>query len=226
MPAHERTSLALAGLAITLCTLAGCSREASPPRAEPATTAGSRASGPDRAGEDTPSPAAAADPGSMPESASGSDDAARTSRYLDIADCPVVIAKPDEAGYRVTECPAPAGYALRVSEADGRLNLLVRRPGAGDFTSLRLPERAGGAFSRLGARVEWRGRGEGGAFAPDVLVARYITAPDPSDPARETQHLVVARLAAPGPCVIAFVPPGATQSDDARAAADATAPCR
>lgn len=148
----------------------------------------------------------------------------RVSRYTDISDCPVVVSRPDEAGYRVTECAGPAGHAVRVSEADGRYNLLVRAHGQ-EFVSLRIPEHTGGGFSRIDGRVEWRGSEVDGAFAPDVLVLRYLVAEDPANPERETSYLVPVRLAAPGPCIAALIAPGADQSTQARALADADPGC-
>lgn len=124
----------------------------------------------------------------------------------------------------MSECDGPAQFALRRVEADGRHNLLVRQP-RGEFVSLRLPEQRGGAFSAIADRVEWRGRGEGNAFVPDVLVVRYLAWEDPHDPKKQTAYLVLVALGGDGPCVATFIPPGPTQSAHARRVADSAPGC-
>ena len=193
-------------LLIALCA-AGC---------QPRTPAGMAA---------TPEPApraAPAAPTAHPDAALPA--AARSSRYAELKDCRLLEARPDEAGYRLTECDGPARHALRVVESDGRFNVMVRVPG-GEFTSLRLSELGNGAFSQLGERVEWRGAGAGEAFVPDMLVLRYAVADVSADPARETSYLVPVALAGEGPCVAALVKPGPGQSDQARRIADAAPGC-
>ncbi|MFD0738501.1 hypothetical protein ACFQZQ_04265 [Lysobacter koreensis] len=148
----------------------------------------------------------------------------RSSVYADLGDCRVIGSQPDEAGYRESECAAPAGFALRHVEADGRGNLLVRKPG-GEFVSLRLPEQRGGAFSQIAPRVEWRGSGDGDAFVSDVLVLRYLAWEDPADPKKQTAYLIPVALAGDRPCVAAFIAPGPGQSAEARRVADSAPGC-
>ncbi|HYM85275.1 MAG TPA: hypothetical protein VET30_00930 [Pseudoxanthomonas sp.] len=151
--------------------------------------------------------------------------ATRNSLYSELKDCRLMEAKPDEAGYRLSECSGPAGHVLRVIESDGRFNVMVQVPGS-SFTSLRLSELGGGAFSELGQRVEWRGKSEGNAFVPDVLVLRYAVADDPRNPSHDTSYLVPVALTGKGrPCVAALIRPGPDQSEQARRIADGASGC-
>ena len=198
--------------ALAVLALGACKRDASPPAPEVAANAASAAN----AVDEPPAPPASGDTPPAPD--------ARRSVYTELDDCPVLVDTPEEAGYRVQECEGPGGFKVRLVTADARDNLMIQAP-SGEFISLRLPELVNGAFGTVRPRVEWRGL-EGAAFAPDALVARYMVAEDPSDPARETAYLVVARLTAPGPCVAARVSPSPTQSDEARELADSAPACK
>lgn len=138
--------------------------------------------------------------------------------------CRVVVDRPDEAGYRVSECAAPGGFVVRLSEADGRQNLLVKAPGK-DFVSLRLSELNGGAFSRIDPAIEWRGAQAGVEFVPDSLILRYLSADDPAQPERDTPYLIAVRLTGPAACMIAQVKPGTAQQVEARRIADSDTAC-
>ena len=207
----KRTRLArFCGLSLAL-GLAACGNEPAPTQGRPA-------------------PASAADPGSPPPASSEpappieTPESNRTSVYGDLANCRVTKSQPDEAGYRVSECEAPAGFALRHVEADGRHNVFVQKPG-GEFVSLRLPEQRGGAFSEIAPRVEWRGSGDGEGFVPDVLVLRYLAWEDPQDPEKQTAYLIPVALGGDAPCVAAFIAPGPAQSAEARRVADSAPGC-
>ena len=154
---------------------------------------------------------------------------ARSSVYTGLEDCRLFEARPDEAGYRLSECKGPAGHVLRVIESDGRFNVMVQVPG-GRLTSLRLSELGGGAFSQLGERIEWRGQasgeaGSGETFVPDVLVLRHAVADDVSRPSHHTSYLVLVALGGKAACVAGRIKPGAGQGEQARRLADAAPGC-
>lgn len=214
MPQSVASSIRVLSAAGALAILASgaCKRDAPSPAPEAAT-------------KKAPAPSAVDDPATPPASSRTTlASYARTSVYTELDECPVLVDTPEEAGYRVQECEGPGGFKLRLVTADARDNLMIQAPG-GEFVSLGLPELVNGAFGTVRPRVEWRGL-ERTAFVPDVLVARYMVAEDPSDPSRETAYLVVARLTAPGPCVAARVSPSPTQSDEARELADSTPECK
>ncbi|ESQ90312.1 hypothetical protein ABAC460_09155 [Asticcacaulis sp. AC460] len=146
--------------------------------------------------------------------------AGRQSRYTSLTDCTTTLSKPDEAGYRASDCPGVDGFAVQKIEADGRENLAIQPPKDRSH-SLRLPEYGSGGFSALGEQIEWRG--EPGA-SPDALIVRYKVVEKAETPERWTSYLIVASLQAT-PCVVAKIPPGPHQNDEARRAADDTMRC-
>ncbi|MBD9368511.1 hypothetical protein [Xanthomonas sp. XNM01] len=218
MPAIARYLVPTTGLLLALSG-AGCQRDAPPDAAS--------GSAPTASSTRAPHADASPPPLTVPAQASSASDdrrdAGRRSIYTGLSACRTLETQRDEGGYRLSECDGPAGFSVRLVEADGRHNLLVRRPGS-DFTSLRLPEQRNGAFSEIAGRLEWRGSGDADAFAPDVLVLRYLAWEDPQAPTRGTSYLVPVALAAT-PCVAAFVAPGPQQSEQARRIADATPAC-
>lgn len=148
----------------------------------------------------------------------------RQSQYTSLEHCRVLSAKPDEAGYRRLECGGLGGYRLHLIEADGRDNLVVISPDAAQH-SLRLPSTAGGgAFTDLGATVEWRGRTAGGQLRPDALIVRYNVSDNPDQPDRPTSYLLTIRLLGM-PCLVGRVEPGPGQNRRAQAIADAPNHC-
>jgi hypothetical protein len=188
-------SLRLAALAVLL---SACSQPAAPPNA----------------GDAPADPAAPEAP-----AANG-----RVSRYTSLKACRVTESQPDEAGYSRSECPSLAGYGVVIVDADARQNLLIRAPGGGEPTSLRLPEQTGGGFSRLGDQAEWRGGVENGSFRPDALIVRYGVMEN-GDSAPETSYLLTVSLGEGGPCLAGKTPPGPDQNAAARALADAPPRC-
>lgn len=175
--------------------------------------------------QDAPPPSSAADaPVDTPPVAPEAPVPGRSSQYTDLDTCSVIASTPEEAGYRVTECAGPDGYLLRRVELDARENLELRKDG-GDFVSLELPALVDGVFNSLGERVEWRGLQRDGGFVADALVVRFAVSNMPDDPMTDTSYLLVARLTAPGPCVVAMVEPGTEQNERARAIADAGSDC-
>jgi hypothetical protein len=144
----------------------------------------------------------------------------RLSQYTPLTGCRVTTSKPDEAGYRVSDCPGFGGYGIQLVESDGRENLMIQPP-EGPAQSLRLPEHGGGGFSDLGEHAEWRG--DPGA-APQALIVRYKVVEKADAPESWTSYLFVVSLTG-RPCVAAKVPPGAQQNDEARHIADGPMTC-
>lgn len=165
---------------------------------------------------------APADPAAAPSEAPAVD--GRASRYTSLKDCRVTESEPDEAGYSRSECPGLGGYGLVVIDADARQNLLIQVPGGGEAVSLRLPERTGGGFSRLGDQAEWRGATGDGPFRPDALIVRYGVMEN-GDAAPETSYLLTISLGQGGPCLAGKTAPGPDQNAAARAVADGPLRC-
>lgn len=159
-------------------------------------------------------------PGHEPVDAAA-DTGGPVSEHTSIRDCTETDSRPEEAGYRASECEGPAGYAVRRIESDGRENLFVRTPTA-DFTSLRVSEHTGAGFGDLDDRIEWRGTREDGGFVPHALIARYEIAEDPEQPTVKTAYLLPVRLAGAAPCIIEPVGAGDDQDARARTIADDT----
>ena len=130
--------------------------------------------------------------------------------------CPLVE-EDEETGDFSRRCPGVAGWTLIWSSSDLRDDLEVTRGKVAkdlDYPGLV----AKGPFDAIGETVEWRGPAGG---EPDVLVARvHVARPDGSS---DSGRLAVARLGEK-PCIVAIVPPGAGQSERARAIADGTLP--
>ncbi|EGF92902.1 hypothetical protein ABI_13400 [Asticcacaulis biprosthecium C19] len=142
------------------------------------------------------------------------------SRYTSLTDCKVTLAKPDEAGYRASDCPGLDGFGLQKIEADGRENLAIQPPGSLS-QNLKLPAYSGGGFSALGEQAEWRGKP---GTPPDALIVRYKVAERADAPEQWTSYVMVASLK-DTPCVVARIAPGPQQNEEARRVADSAMPC-
>lgn len=164
-----------------------------------------------------PPAGAASHPGAAPPPAPAAAPPGRGSLYTSVAveDCQVVERDQEAGGYRA-RCPGAGGFRLELVEGDARASLDVLPP-RGARVPLALSTMAGGAFSRLGPRVEWRS--QAGA-PPDALVVRYEAFEFPEQPGRTRSYLVVAKLSATDACVVATIPPQDAQNAEARAAAD------
>lgn len=131
----------------------------------------------------------------------------------------------EEAGGSTSLCPGLGGYRLAVIDSDARMSIDVIAPD-GNAQPLNLWSVAGGAFSSLGPRAEWRF--PQGSNTPSALIVRFESYEYPEQPERTRSYLVVAKLAASGSCVIALVKPGPDQNRRAREVADgaASAACK
>ena len=149
--------------------------------------------------------------------------AANRSSYLDITDknCKRVAApKEDEqaADFGYLACKGSVGgWKVQVDYDDARESLTLFKGGVEHRLNLWSVETG---FSSLGPKLEFRLKGS----VPVSAIVRYkVTSPDNVTESR----LLVARLGAK-PCVVASIPPGPTQSADARGQADnirPTKPC-
>ena len=139
-----------------------------------------------------------------------------TSRYSALKDCRLVESKEDE-DWSVSKCPGQGGYDLQLDYGDAREDLRIMH-GTKPSRALGLPYLAGGGFNSLGDTVEWRGTGDGAAFAPTALIVRNHSNRDPERSDKQTALLEVIDLAQA--CVVAQVKPGPGQNEQARAEAD------
>lgn len=134
-----------------------------------------------------------------------------------IEKCRLVDKNEEEGGYFRHRCPGVGGYDYEVVESDLRQNLVVIRPdGKRDDIALS-PVAGGGGFSVLGPTIEWRGDA---GQPPRTMTVRFNVNEDPDPNVPDRSYLVVIRLATLA-CPVAAVPPGPSQSDRARAVADA-----
>ena len=190
-------------LASALAVVSSCSQEAADEQAPDATRSAS-----------TAAIAPAAEPAPSPI-------AGRTYRYTSLEDCKLVREEREEMLYSEVLCMGPAGWQLRIADADARQTLSVVAPDGAE-TKLDLSRTSGGAFSSFGKTAEWRGPAAE-PFAPDSLIVRFNVAEQPH-PAPEVAYLLTIRLR-PTPCLVEKVAPGAGQNAAARAAADAGQEC-
>ncbi|MCC2977249.1 hypothetical protein LK533_11265 [Sphingomonas sp. PL-96] len=146
---------------------------------------------------------------------------ARVSRYTSLQSCQTIELVPEE-GYSRVACPGLADYRLEVVDGDAREEMMLLRNGKQH--RLGLVAASSGGFSKLGDRIEWRGREENGAFRPDAIVLRYAVVEDPNEPTRPTSYLVPVSLL-PTPCISDRIPPGPGQNERARAIADGPRRC-
>ena len=131
---------------------------------------------------------------------------------LKAEDCRVLEENRAEAGYSLRACSGLAGYTLETSESDLRQDIVVVAPD-GTRTELELSSKiANGAFNAIGERAEWRGSNPA---SPTALIIRLGVANGAEPNRPDTSNLLVVRLAPPA-CVVAVIPPGPTQNEDAR----------
>lgn len=137
---------------------------------------------------------------------------------LEEHDC-VLLELNEEQGWSRSECPAFAGYRVLLEDADGRQSLSIidrqGRPHRLDFMRT-----ITGAFSTLGAKLEWRFSRASAEFDPLALIVRVNAADDGSGP---RSWLAVIRLSGGDPCVVDRIEPTAQQNLRARSVADGAA---
>jgi hypothetical protein len=139
---------------------------------------------------------------------------------IDPAKCKLLEENVEEGGWSRRLCDGLAGYKLELTDSDLRQDIIVI-PARGQRSQLRLTEIvAKGAFNGLGKTVEWRGAD---LSSPDALIVRLGVAADPEGRKPDISNLIVARLK-PLACIVAVVPPGASQNEKAQAIADGKLP--
>jgi hypothetical protein len=142
------------------------------------------------------------------------------SQYTSLKDCKVEELREDE-DWSVSRCAGPGGFGLMVDYGDARDDLRLIKPG-GKPAELGLLQLNGGGFNALGDAVEWRGQGEGAAFAPHALIVRNNAVENPERPEQPTALLVVIDLKQA--CAVAQVRPQSGQNEAARRIADGPRP--
>ena len=121
--------------------------------------------------------------------------------------------------YVVQKCAGIAGYNLLVSEDDLRQNITIIDP-KGKKHSLNLYQTISSSFSYLGTKAEWRVVKKQGKITPVALIVRFIASENPEDASKTTSYLAVAKITPASICVTDKIPPGKSQNQDARLAAD------
>ena len=150
------------------------------------------------------------------------DAANRRSQFtsIDPAKCKLLEENIEEGGWSRRLCDGLAGYKLELTDSDLRQDIIVI-PASGQRSELGLTEIvANGAFNALGKTAEWRGADPA---SPDALIVRLGVAADPEGRKPDISNLIVARLK-PVACIVAVVPPGASQNERAQAIADGQLP--
>ena len=150
------------------------------------------------------------------------DAANRRSQFtsIDPAKCKLLEENIEEGGWSRRLCDGLAGYKLELTDSDLRQDIIVI-PASGQRSELGLTEIvANGAFNALGKTAEWRGAAPA---SPDALIVRLGVAADPEGRKPDISNLIVARLK-PVACIVAVVPPGASQNERAQAIADGQLP--
>ncbi|WP_305097870.1 hypothetical protein [Croceibacterium aestuarii] len=163
----------------------------------------------------------AANPQPAASENTGDEEGARAWRYTSVTDCTKVREENEEMPYVELRCDGPAGYALRISDSDGRNAVAVIDP-QGEETPLELSRLGSGGFSSVGQTAEWRGP-SAGAFTPDALILRYNLSESPY-PEPPVPYLLAIRLQ-PEPCVVAKIAPGPAQNAVSRRRADDPGAC-
>ena len=133
----------------------------------------------------------------------------------------------EESGSSVQSCAGVGGYSLLVADDDARMSITVVAPG-GKKRPLEFWSVVTSGFSTVGDKAEWRvTKGSDGSVTPVALIVRLVASEDPEDSSKTTSYLVVATVGADASCVVAKVPPGPNQNEQAREIADAakTKPC-
>ena len=141
-------------------------------------------------------------------------DPLQSSRYtsLEPASCNLLEGNASKDASERHRCAGPAGYALEAMQSDVRQDLAIISPD-GSRSELNLPKLVTNAT--FGKTAEWRGPPSG---QPRALIVRINDATNKQGP-KKPSNLIVARLATPA-CVVAVIPRGPRQNEQARAVAD------
>ena len=162
----------------------------------------------------------AASPGQSVVQADGAAGPRSQFTSIDPPSCKLLEENVEEGGWSRRLCGGLAGYKLELTDSDLRQDIIVI-PANGRRSELGLTEIvANGAFNALGKTAEWRGPD---LSSPDVLIVRLGVAADPEGRRPDISNLIVARLK-PSACIVAVVPPGSGQNEQARAVADGNLP--
>lgn len=150
-----------------------------------------------------------------------------TSTYTTLSGCKMVKSgKAKGEDWSVMSCRGFAGYGLQLEYGDARESITVFSPN-GKKHPLELWSIISSGFSSVGKKAEWRVTTRKGKQVPIALIVRFDASENPEDSSKVTSYLVVAKITPQKICAVEKIAPGATQNEDARRAADASAdkPC-
>jgi hypothetical protein len=148
-----------------------------------------------------------------------------TSVYTSLSGCKMVKTGQGE-DWSVHACRGIGGYSLQLEYGDARESITVFSPDRKKHP-LDLWSVISSGFSSVGKKAEWRVTTKNGKQAPVALIVRFDASENPEDSSKVTSYLVVAKITPQKICAVEKIAPSATQNEDARRAADASAdkPC-
>ena len=148
-----------------------------------------------------------------------------TSVYTSLSGCKTVESNPGE-DWAVQACRGIAGYTLQLEYGDARESITVFTPNKKKHP-LELWHVISSGFSSVGKKAEWRVTTKNGKQVPVALIVRFDASENPEDSSKITSYLVVAKITPQKICAVEKIAPSATQNEEARRAADASAgkPC-
>jgi hypothetical protein len=146
-----------------------------------------------------------------------------TSVYTSLSGCKTVKTGQD---WSIQACRGVGGYNLQLEYGDARESITVFTPNRQKH-QLNLWSVVSSGFSSVGKKAEWRVSTKNGKQVPIALIVRFDASENPEDSSKTTSYLVVAKITPQKICVTDKIAPGATQNEEARRAADASAdkPC-
>ena len=150
-----------------------------------------------------------------------------TSVYTSLSGCKIVkTGKGQGEEWSVMACRGFGGYNLQLEYGDARESITVFSPDRKKH-ALNLWSIISSGFSSVGRKAEWRVTTKNGKQVPLALIVRFDASENPEDSTKVTSYLVVAKITPQKICAVEKIAPGATQNEEARRAADASAdkPC-
>jgi hypothetical protein len=146
-----------------------------------------------------------------------------TSVYSSLSGCKLIKTGQD---WSVQACRGVGGYNLQLEYGDARESITVFTPDRQKHP-LELWQVISSGFSSVGQKAEWRVTTKNGKQVPLALIVRFNASENPEDSSKVTSYLVVAKITPQKICVTDKIAPSATQNEEARRAADASAnkPC-